>query len=434
MTGAIERLSKRPESTMRNASPLLLLALLGACSDDSGAAAEVGNDTTISDTAADTGSGDTSSADSSSGSGSGASDTGVADDTSADSGSGADTTTDTGATACIGAGGDVNTALFLADGLAGPITEESCTLSSGATATCLSIPLKGAPADHSVGPFCPRTITDGPEAGGIWIENGMVYDISGSFITGLATFYNDPAWQLYDAATGLVRVTDSQAACQAAARPDVDPAYNNYCVECLLEYVDGGITTTLLVPKRPVPRAAPSEIGMVPAVGLAFNGVAFDPPAPVNAILAAHTIAAFDDCGGHVNLLVGYHYHAATGCSTAYPSCDEHAPQIGYALDGYPIFAMTGADGVEATDLDSCRGHEDALHGYHYHAASPGENMLIGCFHGETAADASTGGGGGGPGPGGDPAACAPGQTARCCGDGLCDGPETNANCAADCP
>ena len=286
-----------------------------------------------------------------------------------------------------------------------------------------------------MGPFCPRTITDGPEAGGIWIENGMVYDISGSFITGLATFYNDPAWQLYDAATGLVRVTDSQASCQAAARPDVDPAYNNYCVECLLEYVDGGITTTLLVPKRPVPRTAPAEIGMVPAVGLAFNGVAFDPPAPVNAILAAHTIAAFDDCGGHVNLLAGYHYHAATGCSTAYPSCDEHAPQIGYALDGYPIFAMTGADGVEATDLDSCRGHEDALHGYHYHAASPGENMFIGCFHGETAADSATGGGGGGgPGPGGDPAACAPGQTARCCGDGLCDGPETNANCAADCP
>ena len=94
---------------------------------------------------------------------------------------------------------------------------------------------------------------------------------------------------------------------------------------------------------------------------------------------------------------------------------------------------LVGADGVEATDLDSCRGHEDALHGYHYHAASPGENMFIGCFHGETAAEATTGGGGG-PGPGGDPAACAPGQTARCCGDGLCDGPETNANCAADCP
>ena len=140
---------------MRNASPLLLLALLGACSDDSGVAAEVGNDTTTSDPAADTGSGDTTGADSVSGAGSGASDTGVAADTSADSGSGADTTTDTGATACIGAGGDVNTALFLADGLAGPITEESCTLSSGATATCLSIPLKGAPADHSVGPFCP---------------------------------------------------------------------------------------------------------------------------------------------------------------------------------------------------------------------------------------------------------------------------------------
>jgi hypothetical protein len=43
--------------------------------------------------------------------------------------------------------------------------------------------------------------------------------------------------------------------------------------------------------------------------GLAFNGVVFDTPAGV----ILHTLAPFDDAGGHINLAAGYHYHAATG-------------------------------------------------------------------------------------------------------------------------
>ena len=53
---------------------------------------------------------------------------------------------------------------------------------------------------------------------------------------------------------------------------------------------------------------------------------------------------------------------------------------------------MTNLDGGEPTDLDQCRGHSDEVRGYHYHAASPGENMFIGCFHGEIV---ETNGGGG---------------------------------------
>jgi len=431
---------------------LASLLLLAACSDNSTTSGEtVGTDTSAgsadtSDGSADTGSGsaddtgtaDTGTADtgaqdsgsSDTGSGS-ADDTGTADTGTADTGAQDSGSSDTGSAACV-AGSAFDPALFLAGGLTTPITEESCTLSSGATTTCYKLVFKGAPADHAVGPFCPRTITDGPEAAGIWVEDGLVYDVTGAFIANLATFYNDPAWQLYDTATGAVHVTDTQAACEAAARPDVDPAYNNYCVECSLDYFGGGITQTILIPKVPVPRATPGELGNAGAMGVAFNGITFDPPAPVAAILGAHTIAAFDDCGGHINPGAGYHYHAATGCSTSYPTCDEHAPLIGFAHDGYPIYAMTGADGIEPADLDACRGHEDAIRGYHYHVAGPGENLFIGCFHGDYVAAAGPGGGGGGGGP--DPVACAPGQTSRCCGDGVCDGPETNANCAADCP
>jgi hypothetical protein len=319
---------------------------------------------------------------------------------------------------------------FDAAGLVAPITEEACTLSSGVETTCWRVELRGAPSDHDVGPFCPRSIDDDASAGGIWIESGEVYDVDGAFILGLADLYDDPAWQLYDPATGLVRVTDTQASCSAAARPDVDAQYNNYCVECSLDYVDGGVATTVLIPKVPVALDTPVEIGAAAAVGVAFNGVAFDPPAPVQAILAAHTIAAFDDCGGHVNLVAGYHYHAATGCSKELASADGHAPRIGYALDGYPIHARVGADGVEPADLDACRGHADDPRGYHYHVAEAGENLFVGCFHGDVVAS-ETGPGGGG----GQPAveACSPGQTTMCCGDGVCGGPETAGNGATDC-
>ena len=278
----------------------------------------------------------------------------------------------------------VDPANFLESGLAdGNIEVVDCTLSGGTETTCYQIRTTGAPADHAVGPFCPRNISESAETAGIWIENGETYDLSGTFIENLATFYDDSSWQLYDPVTGDINVTETQQACEAAARPDVDEQYQNHCVECLLSYVGGGISRTYLLPVGPVPLSQPSEIDRRGVVGLALNGIDFDPPAPVDAILSAYTIAAFDDCGGHVNPFAGYHYHAATGCQTEVASTDEHAPLIGYTLDGYGLFAMADAAGSEPKDLDACRGHSDDARGYHYHAASPSENMFIGCFHGE---------------------------------------------------
>lgn len=352
-----------------------------------------------------------------------ATDPDVAGDTTA-----TDTTEDTGNVCTTPAGEGLNTAHFVAEGLATPIQEVACTLSDGSETTCYQIAIKGAPADHEVGPFCPRNIADNADNAGLWIEDGKTFALSGAFIAGLADFYNDDGWLLYDPATGEVNVTDTQVACEGAAKPDVEEAYQNHCVECSLDYVGGGIAKTILIPKVPVPAPATSEIGGMSTVGVALNGVHFDPPAPVDAILAAYTIAAFDDCGGHVNTATGYHYHAATGCGHQAVQCDGHAPLIGYALDGYAIHAMTADDGVEPADLDACRGHSDATRGYHYHAASAGENMFIGCFRGLTVG--TTDGPGG---PGDTPGTCTDPPTDPCCGDGVCDGPETAANCAADC-
>ncbi len=161
-----------------------------------------------------------------------------------------------------------------------------------------------------------------PKSGGIWFLDGETVDVDGAFISSLAEVYGDTNWQLFDPDTGDVRFTGSLEACEAAARPDVDPAYQNYCVQCLPEYMPDDATITYVIPLDPVPsaRTTPTNQG---GSGLAFNGVRLDGPAPVDAILGAYTIAPFDDCGGHVNPHVGYHYHAVTDCLSGAPTTLE---------------------------------------------------------------------------------------------------------------
>ena len=91
--------------------------------------------------------------------------------------------------------------------------------------------------------------------------------------------------------------------------------------------------------------SAASIGGMGVVVGIAFNGVNFDPPAPTQAILGAHTLAPMDDAGGHVNTAAGYHYHAATGKSKKITQTDGHAAMIGYAMDGYGMYENLDASG-----------------------------------------------------------------------------------------
>ncbi len=294
-----------------------------------------------------------------------------------------------------------------ADGaLAEPVTTVDCTLSDGREASCYRIVTAGTPAGATVGPFCPRTIEDTAESVGIWLDGGTeVYDVDGDFIVGLPELYDDPEWQLYDPATGEVNVTDTLEGCEAAARPDVDPAYRNYCVECSLDYVDGGVSATFLIPVEPVMADAPTRAGA--DVGVSLNGVVIAASAPVEDILGNYTIAAFDDCGGHINPFEGYHYHAATECNTGAAGDDGHAGLVGYALDGYPIYGQIEDVGEHAA-LDDCRGATDEVRGYHYHAADASRNLIVGCFSGLTEASANEGPGGGpppgdGPPPGGGP-------------------------------
>ena len=262
-----------------------------------------------------------------------------------------------------------------------------CTLSDGTAADCYQIVTSGVPTDHQLGPWCPDNIADDASAGGIWLEGGEVYDVDGAFLANMATFYDDDTWLMYDAA-GDVYVTATEEDCANAANPNVGAEYANFCVECLPSYVTG-VSQTYLIPITPVPQASATSFAMGPgggsapsARGIALNGVEFSAPAPVNAILAAYTLAPFDDAGGHINVHQGYHYHAATGRSYAVAQTDGHAPLIGYAMDGYGIYAHEDDDGDVSTDLDACLGHSDDVRGYHYHADAPGANNFINCLQG----------------------------------------------------
>ncbi len=262
--------------------------------------------------------------------------------------------------------------------------EVDCVLSGGAETTCIQITVVPAPTTYEAGPWCPTNVADGPENAGIWFYDGEVVDADGAFFSSLAMLYEDDTWRIVDPETGDIRYTATREACDAAARPDVAEEYRNSCVQCLIEYIDEDLTVTYSIPVEPVAADEPADVRRT-SVGVAFNGIRIDGPAPLDAILGAYTIAAFDDCGGHVNLPVGYHYHAVTDC-IAHSHGDEteggdlHAPVVGLALDGHMITTHLNADGSAPEDLDACYGHTSDDLGYHYHAGKPGTNQNLGCL------------------------------------------------------
>lgn len=264
------------------------------------------------------------------------------------------------------------------------ITTVPCTLSDGTVTECYQIVTSSVPSDHEMGPWCPDNISDDAEAGGIWLEGGEVYDVDGAFVENMATFYNDSNWLMYDT-NGDIYITESEEDCINAANPDVGEEYENFCVECLPAYI-ADLTQTFTIPITPVLQENATlfttgpggPVSDVPSTrGVALNGIEFSAPAPTDNILAAYTLAPFDDAGGHINVHQGYHYHAATGFGTKVEQADGHAALIGYALDGLGIYELADADGNEPTDLDELRGHSDDTRGYHYHVDEAGNNNFI---------------------------------------------------------
>ena len=306
----------------------------------------------------------------------------------------------------------VDASFFLTDTGNVTITTEPCTLSDGTETECYKIVSIHTvePEEHEMGPWCPENISDDASAGGLWITDDGVVDVDGDFIKNLAEFYDDATWKMYDEVTGEVTRMTTIEECMNGADPN-QTDFDNYCAQCLPEWVEAEVT--YYIPVTPVrqeeskllsdgPTLEEPGVDYGPEVrGLAFNGVRFDHPADIDIILSGYQIAPVDDAGGHVNNALGYHYHGDTGFVSRIEQEDGHAAMIGYALDGYGIYAQLDANGEEPTDLDDCRGHYDDIRGYHYHVMPLGNNEFFDCFYGAYVAEEE--GEGGGPGGGGPP-------------------------------
>jgi hypothetical protein len=245
------------------------------------------------------------------------------------------------------------------------------------------------------------------------------------------------------------------------------------------EYVDmtpnglSAIEYTWEVPAKPELAAAPTDIPLLGTAGFTVAGIPiFGPneaaqPDPYGDPVYNGIV---DACLGHTGAGGSYHNHALlVSCVLTAAADDAPDVVVGYAMDGFPIHGPVGCldegctetatfqsgwvqtgdpttyawDNHEYRDsddprvLDACNGRVGPDGTYRYHATA-GFPYVLGCYAGTPSDDsASPGGDGGGQedgGGAGDPPECDEVEAGRpCCGDDVCDGPETADNCPADC-
>ena len=100
------------------------------------------------------------------------------------------------------------------------------------------------------------------------------------------------------------------------------------------------------------------------AIAVAVNGV------PIFSALNNRGVDAFlagelDNWGGHCGRGDDYHYHVAPLHLEAFVGKGN---PIAFALDGFPIYGLTEADGRSVGKLDELNGQFDDEGNYHYHA------------------------------------------------------------------
>ena len=135
------------------------------------------------------------------------------------------------------------------------------------------------------------------------------------------------------------------------------------------------------IPLHPVPAKTPAIVEghfLRGAIALGVNGIPIFNPQN-NRGEVSYEIGELDKWGGHCGRADDYHYHIAP---LHLQEVVGKGMPIAYALDGYPIYGLTEPDGSPAGKLDECHGHEDAKVGYHYHASTK-RPYLQSAFHGE---------------------------------------------------
>jgi YHYH protein len=150
------------------------------------------------------------------------------------------------------------------------------------------------------------------------------------------------------------------------------------------------------LPQTPAAAATPSCLGLG-AIGIATDGVIiFDALDAAGRDAGAHEIQ--DSCGGHPQMAGMYHYHTISSC--VIQAATGASTLIGYAFDGYGIYAERDAAGNLPTDadLDACHGRTSAVMWdghlttmYHYDVTLE-YPYTLGCYHGTPAVARGPGG------------------------------------------
>ncbi len=134
------------------------------------------------------------------------------------------------------------------------------------------------------------------------------------------------------------------------------------------------------IPLHPVPAKTPAVVEghfLRGAIALGVNGIPIFNPQN-NRGEVSYEIGELDQWGGHCGRADDYHYHIAP---LHLQTVVGKGMPIAYALDGYPIYGLTEPDGSPVGKLDECHGHEDSKVGYHYHASTK-RPYLQSAFHG----------------------------------------------------
>jgi phosphatidylethanolamine-binding protein (PEBP) family uncharacterized protein len=135
------------------------------------------------------------------------------------------------------------------------------------------------------------------------------------------------------------------------------------------------------IPLNPVPARNPLSAKnnfFRGAIALAVNGIPIFNPIKNNGVTDTFTAGELDQWGGHCGRADDYHYHIAP---VHLQNQVGRGKPVAWALDGYPIYGYTEANGATALNLDRLNGHDHGT-GYHYHATKT-YPYLNGGFHGE---------------------------------------------------
>lgn len=178
-------------------------------------------------------------------------------------------------------------------------------------------------------------------------------------------------------------------------------------------YPDHSLMTGIVGSNEQVPVPAPDYFSPIPlapetvpesvphtrdaALGVAVNGVPIydytaggelsqQDLAVYQAELDTVATHQLDECGGHAGRGDDYHYHTRPDCMIEQMNNAGADAIIGWAFDGYPLYADLNPDGtpIAEGELDICNGQPDDVFGYRYHTSDEAP-YIIQCLTGKAA-------------------------------------------------